>query len=431
MKNHNILRIIPFLYLIIGPIVVLGSDYLLRVSTFTDDQVLMLETIKSLLFIFFTTILLFFYIKNLRDSKQVEEEKEKLTLLIDTMPDLVSFKDGEGRCLQMNKFGAQLFELEGIDLKGKSNEELAKCTDFYHDALMYCIDTDEEAWKVGKVSRIEEVVPLRDGSNKTFDTFKVPIFNQDGSRKALLIIGRDITELKETESMLRQSEKMAVLGELSAGIAHEIRNPLTTIQGFMQMGKEKTINLDDHIDILVDEINRINSIANELLLVAKPTEVIFSVRNINTIVRQVVQLFSTEASLQNTQINISDLNQCNAYCHDSQLKQVFINILKNALEAIKTNGEINITLSDKNKDYFSITFEDNGCGIEETRLHHIGEPFYSVKEKGIGLGMTISYRIIETHKGSIHITSEVNVGTVVEVLLPKVGLYKIERVMAK
>jgi len=420
MKNSNdILRILPFLYLIIGPIVVLGSDYLLRVSAFTADQVLIIETIKSLLFIFCTAILLFFYIKNLRDSKQVEEEKEKLTLLIDTMPDLVSFKDGEGRCLQMNKFGAQLFELEGVDLKGKSNEELAKCTDFYHDALLYCIDTDEEAWKEGKVSRIEEKVPLRNGSSKTFDSFKVPIFNKDGSRKALLIIGRDITDLKETESMLRQSEKMAVLGELSAGIAHEIRNPLTTIKGFLQMGQEKTINLEDHIDILVGEINRINSIANELLLVAKPTEGVFSVVNVNSIVREVVQLLSTEASLQNTQINIIDLNQFNAYCHDSQLKQVFINILKNALEAIITKGEVNITLSDKNKDYFSIIFEDNGCGIEKNRLSHIGEPFYSVKEKGIGLGMTVSYRIIETHKGSIHITSEVNVGTSVEVLLPK------------
>ena len=335
MKNGTeILRVIPFLYLILGPIVVLGSDYLLRVSTLTADKILILETIKSLIFIFLTAILLFVFIRNLRVSKQVNEEKEKLTLLIDTMPDFVSFKDGEGKCLQMNKFGAQLFELDDVELKGKTNEELAKYTDFYHDALIYCIDTDEEAWKVGKVSRDEEIVPLRDGSNKTFDTFKVPTFNKDGSRKALLIIGRDITELKETESMLRQSEKMSVLGELSAGIAHEIRNPLTTIKGFMQMGKAKTINLDDYIDILVDEINRINSIANELLLVAKPTEVIFSVENINSIVREVVQFLSTEASLQNTQINISDLNQFNAYCHDNQLKQVFINILKNALEAI-------------------------------------------------------------------------------------------------
>ena len=425
MKNRiDILRVIPYIYLIVGPIVVLGSDYLLRESTFTADQVVILETSKSLLFIILTAILLFFYIKNLRDSKQVEEEKEKLTLLIDTMPDLVSFKDGEGRCLQMNKFGAQLFELEGVELKGKSNEELAKHTDYYHDALLYCNDTDEEAWSVGKESRIEEIVPLRSGSYKTFDTFKVPIFNKDGSRKALLIIGRDITELKETENMLRQSEKMAVLGELSAGIAHEIRNPLTTIKGFLQMGQEKTINLDDHIDILLDEINRINSIATELLLVAKPTEVVFSVVNINSIVREVVQLLSTEASLKNTQLNINDLSQFNAYCHDSQLKQVFINILKNALEAIKTKGEVNITLADKDEDYFSITFEDNGCGIEEDRLSHIGEPFYSVKEKGIGLGMTVSYRIIETHKGSIDIKSEVNVGTIVEVLLPKSKMVK-------
>ncbi|WP_019415293.1 ATP-binding protein [Paenisporosarcina sp. TG20] len=420
MKNNiDFFRKIPFIYLIVGPIWVFGTDYLLSVSDFSAELLFFLETVKGLLFVFITATLLFFLLKSLSHSKQIEEEKEKLTLLIDTMPDFVSFKDGEGKWLQLNKFGAQLFELENVDYQGKTDEEVAKYTDFYHDALIYCIDTDEEAWKEGKVSRCEEIIPLRDGSNKIFDTFKVPIFNKDGSRNALLVIGRDITDLKETESMLRQSEKMAVLGELAAGIAHEIRNPLTTIKGFMQMHQEKTIRIEDHIDVLVDEIDRINSICTELLLVAKPTDIIFSTKNINTIVKEVVQLLSTEVTLLNTQLNVIELNQFNAYCNDSQLKQVFINILKNALEAISTNGEITITLYDKNEDYFAVKFEDNGCGIEETRLERIGEPFYSVKEKGIGLGMTVSFRIIETHKGSIQITSQVDVGTSVEVLLPK------------
>ncbi len=412
-------RIIPFLYLIIGPIWFIGADYLLSVSKFSAEKVLFLDIFKSLLFVFVTAILLFVLIRNLRNSKQIEEEKEKLSLLIDTMPDCISFKDGEGRWLQINKFGAQLFELEGVDYKGKTDKEMAQYTEFYHDALIYCIDTDEEAWKAGKVSRCEEIIPLRDGSSKTFDAFKVPIFNDDGSRKGLVVIGRDITALKETESMLRQSEKMSVLGELAAGIAHEIRNPLTTIKGFMQMGQEKTIKLDQHIDVLVDEIDRINTIVNELLVIAKPTDVIFSKKNINTIVSEVVQLLSIEASQQSTQLNIIELDQFHTYCNDSKLKQVFMNIIKNALEAITTEGEVNITIYDKNEDYFAIKFEDNGCGIEESRLKHIGEPFYSVKEKGIGLGMTVCFRIIESHKGSIHIKSQVNVGTSVEVLLPK------------
>ncbi|MFC6038732.1 ATP-binding protein [Paenisporosarcina macmurdoensis] len=415
----NFFRIIPFLYLIIGPIWFIGADYLLSVSKFSAEKVLFLHISKSLLFVFFTAILLFFLIRNLRNSKQIEEEKEKLSLLIDTMPDAISFKDGEGRWLQINKFGAQLFELEGVDYKGKTDREMAQYTEFYHDALIYCIDTDEEAWKAGKVSRCEEIIPLRDGSSKTFDAFKVPIFNDDGSRKGLVVIGRDITALKETESMLRQSEKMSVLGELAAGIAHEIRNPLTTIKGFMQMGQEKTIKLDQHIDVLVDEIDRINTIVNELLVIAKPTDVIFSKKNINTIVSEVVQLLSIEAALQSTQLNVIEQDQFHTYCNDSKLKQVFMNIIKNALEAISTEGEVTITIYDKNEDHFAIKFEDNGCGIEESRLKHIGEPFYSVKEKGIGLGMTVCFRIIESHKGSIHIKSQVNVGTSVEVLLPK------------
>lgn len=420
MKNRTeFFRSIPFLYLGIGTIWVPITDYLLKVFHLPAEKILFLEMIKGLLFVFITAILLSYFIRNLKDMKQIEEDKEKLALLIDTMPDFISFKDGEGKCLQMNKFGVNLFGLESVNYKGKTNKELAKYTDFYHDILIYCIDTDEEAWKAGKITRCEEIIPLRDGSDKTFDTFKVPVFNKDGSRKALLIIGRDITDLKETEIMLRQSEKLSVLGELAAGIAHEIRNPLTTIKGFMQMGKEKTIKLEDHIDILLDEIDRINIIVNELLLVAKPQGATFSNKNINTIVREVVQLLSTEASLQNILLNINELDQFDTYCYDSQLKQVFINILKNAMEAISTKGEVNVSIYDINEEYFAVTFEDNGCGIEENRLKHIGEPFYSVKEKGIGLGMTVSFRIIESHKGSIHITSQVHLGTSVEVRLPK------------
>jgi PAS domain S-box-containing protein len=420
MKNRlESFRIIPFIYLVIGPIWVFGTDYLLYVSNLSAEYLQLLDTLKGLLFIFITATLLYILLRNLSHSKKIEEEKEKLALLIDTMPDLVSFKDGEGNCLQLNQFGVELFELEGFDIIGKSPHELAEHTDFYSDALIYCIETDEIAWQAGTVSRCEETIPLRDGSYKIFDAFKVPIFNKDGSRKALLVIGRDITELKETENMLRQSEKMAVLGELAAGIAHEIRNPLTTIKGFMQMHQEKTIKIEDHIEVLVGEIDRINNICTDLLLVAKPTELVFLDKNINAIVKEVVHLLSTEAKMKNTQINLIELDQFDAYCNDSQLKQVFINVLKNALDAITTNGTVTITIEDNNEDTFAITFVDNGCGIEASRLKHIGEPFYSVKEKGIGLGMTVSYRIMETHKGSINISSEVNVGTSVEVLLPK------------
>ncbi len=421
MKNRiEFFRIIPFIYLIVGPIWVFGTDYLLNALDLTAERIQLLETVKGILFIVITAGLLYVLLRTLTHSKKIEEEKEKLSLLIDTMPDFISFKDGDGKWLQLNQFGAQLFEIEHVDYKGKTDEEVAQYTDFYHDALIYCIDSDEEAWQAGQLSRCEESIPQRNGSNKIFDTFKVPIFHNDGSRKALLVIGRDITELKETENMLRQSEKMSVVGELAAGIAHEIRNPLTTIKGFMQMHQDKTIKIEDHIDVLVDEIDRINNICTDLLLVAKPTELIFANKNVNTIVKDVVHLLTTEAKMKNININLIEMDQFDAYCNDGQLKQVFINVLKNALEAITTNGEVKITIEDKNEDFFAVKFEDNGCGIDETRLKHIGEPFYSVKEKGIGLGMTVSYRIMATHRGSINVSSQVDVGTSVEIILPKV-----------
>jgi signal transduction histidine kinase len=185
------------------------------------------------------------------------------------------------------------------------------------------------------------------------------------------------------------------------------------------MGKDHTINLAPHTDMLIDEIDRINTIVNELLIVSRPSDVIFSNKNINTIVKEVIQLMSTEASLQNIQLNLIEIENFETHCNDSKLKQVFINILKNAMDAIATQGTVNITIADKDENYFAITFEDNGCGIDENRLKFIGEPYYSVKEKGIGLGMTVSFSIIESHKGTITFSSQVDQGTSVEVLLPK------------
>ncbi|SDM36674.1 PAS domain S-box-containing protein [Psychrobacillus sp. OK028] len=417
--NTRFFRIIPILYVIIGTVWIIGTEYFLTILPLSHETIILLSRFKGFFYVLLTAVLLHVLIKKLRDRNQIEQEKEKLSLLIDTMPDFVSFKDGEGKWLQINKFGAKLFELEGIDYKGKTDKEMAEYTDFYRDALIYCIDTDEEAWKHGKVSRCEEIIPMRDGSNKIFDAFKVPIFNNDGSRQGLVVIGREITALKETERKLRQSEKLSALGELSAGIVHEIRNPLAIIKGYLQLGQEKKIQLDQHINLLVIEIDRINSLVDELLMIANPTEILFENKNINSIVREVVQMFSIEAANQKTKITVIDLGTFNTYCSESKLKQVFINIMKNALEAITTNGEINISIYEKNENYFGVKIEDNGCGIEESDLQHIGDPFFTLKEKGFGLGMTVTHSIIEAHKGSIHITSRVNVGTSLEVLLPK------------
>ncbi|MFC0272734.1 ATP-binding protein [Metabacillus herbersteinensis] len=419
MKKWFTLSLFPYLYLFFGIGWLLWSDHYLPPIHFPFNDYVNTQTLKGLVFILFSFVLMLMVIKKNKEVVTIEEEKNKLTTLINAMPDFVLFKDGKGRWIQVNDFGRQLFELQHVDYRGKTDSDLAKLTDFYHDALLYCVDSDEIAWQIGKISRVEEVVPKRDGSFRTFDTIKLPLFNHDGSRKAFIVIGRDITEHKKTEDLLLQSEKLTVLGELAAGVAHEIRNPLTSIKGFLQFMDEEDETKKLYKGIMISEIDRINDIVTELLLLSRPQDVEFKNQDVESILHYVTSLIKTETTLKSLEIEfINKANHPIVYGSANQLKQVFLNIVKNAIEASHENDKISIKLEQNKQNELVATFLDHGTGIDEERLKTIGQPFYTTKEKGFGLGMTVSYKIIKEHKGRIDIKSKVDKGTEVKVILP-------------
>ena len=129
-----------------------------------------------------------------RTDQERTDSEERLRTLINAMPDIVCFKDGQGRWLEANEFDLQLFRLEGIDYRGKRDSELTAYSSFYQQAFLNCETSDEVAWQKGSASRADEVIPCPDGSSKTFDIIKVPIFDEAGNRKGLIVVGRDITE---------------------------------------------------------------------------------------------------------------------------------------------------------------------------------------------------------------------------------------------
>lgn len=140
-----------------------------------------------------------------RAENALREGEEQLLTLINAMPDLICFKDGSGKWLQANEFGLRLFEIEQVAYKGKTDSELAQYSKFYRDAFLNCEYSDELAWAAGKTVRSDEVVPKSDGTVMTIDIIKVPLFYPDGSRKGLVVIGRDITERKRAEEGLRKA----------------------------------------------------------------------------------------------------------------------------------------------------------------------------------------------------------------------------------
>jgi PAS domain S-box-containing protein len=350
---------------------------------------------------------------------QVSDEQYQLATLINSMPDFICFKDGDGKWVAVNDFGRELYHLKGIDYKGKTDAELGELVPFFQSAFLHCISSDEEAWIKKEKVRTEEAFEIPNGDIKTFDVIKVPVFFEDGSRKALITIGRDITQQKLAEELLIKKEKLSVVGELAAGIAHEIRNPLTSIKGFVQLMKETDRSAIGYANIMLDELERINGIVSEMLLLSKPESEHFRVFSLTEAVKYVMSLTSHEALLKNIDFLYDEqTHSASVYGNKNHLIQVLLNVFKNAIESMDKPGNIYIVIKSAHDDHICIEVRDEGVGISKDRLEHIGEPFFTLKEKGMGLGLTISSKIIHDHHGTLKIESEQKKGTIVKIGLP-------------
>ncbi|OAT73729.1 cache domain-containing protein [Parageobacillus thermoglucosidasius] len=227
-----------------------------------------------------------------------------------------------------------------------------------------------------------------------------------------------IDSIQQSEELLRKSEKLAVVGELAAGVAHEIRNPLTSLKGFIQLLKEGERN-QTYFDIIEAELERLNEIVDGFLLLGKPNATIKKAySHVSEMLQHVMKLLEGQALLHHVTVQcFVDEQLPPLYCDENQLKQVFINIIKNAIEAMPNGGILRIEAKQR-LDSILICIADEGCGIPKERMAKLGEPFYSTKEKGTGLGLMVSFKIVEAHGGKMNIYSEEGKGTTVCLLFP-------------
>ncbi|WP_066051432.1 ATP-binding protein [Robertmurraya korlensis] len=333
--------------------------------------------------------------------------------LLDSLPStIIIHKDQQ--VIYVNDFAVTMFRAPNRKaLIGKSTLELV--TPKYADQLKKrtrALSNGNEPLK-----SIEYKLKRHDGTTMDFEVSSLKIIFE--GVEAILSIGKDITEKNEhTDQLLQKSEKLALLGQMAAGIAHEIRNPLTSIRGFVQLFKgEQDQNV--YYDIVLSELDRINGIVGEFLFLSKPTVASMQDRDVKMLLGNVITLIQTQTILNNIQISMEyESNLPNVYCDENQLKQVFLNILKNATEAMPNGGSIELKVKKDEEKGIIIQITDQGVGIPKERIPTLGEPFYTTKEKGTGLGLMTCYKIIENHQGQLHIDSEVNKGTTIRIILP-------------
>ena len=245
-----------------------------------------------------------------------------------------------------------------------------------------------------------------------------PILDEADLISRYFAITRDITKQKLQDELLLKWDKLDIVGHLAASFAHHIRNPLTTIKGFIQLLELE--NDKRYTTIISEEVRAIESMVEEFLQLAKPSSTTeFSIASIQDNITRSVSLMKREATIQNITFQVFFCDE-DAFirCESKQIQQVFMNIIKNSIEAMPNGGFIEIRTAIEEGDLVKITIADTGRGMSLERLQKLGEPFYSQKEKGTSLGLMVSYKIIEYHNGTIQFTSEEGVGTTVEIRLP-------------
>ncbi|BCB03127.1 PAS domain S-box protein [Bacillus sp. KH172YL63] len=236
-----------------------------------------------------------------------------------------------------------------------------------------------------------------------------------------LTIIRDITDRVEMQEQLRKSDTLSVVGELAAGIAHEIRNPMTALKGFIQLLENSVGNEHEmYFNVITSELQRIESIITEFLVLAKPQAIQYQETNLIKIMKDTTELLNAQAVMHNVQFRERyEENLSPIIAEPNQLKQVFINIIKNAIEVMTDGGFISISISETGAGKIHIEIKDEGSGISKDKIKKLGEPFYTTKERGTGLGLMVSFKIIKEHKGHVDVESKVGKGTTFHIFLPK------------
>ncbi|RIW37375.1 hypothetical protein D3H55_04905 [Bacillus salacetis] len=338
---------------------------------------------------------------NLKLSKQ----SSLLEAIMDTNPHYLIVTDSKDRIISINDTFLSLFPSARTELIGLDISVLMEVP--YHLPLI-----NNQLQKVTTMHR-----------DHRFIHWGQKHLRHDKLEMYTLYYGIDLTSQKKHEEFMISAEKFKVIGELSASIAHEVRNPLTTVRGFIQLLKEETEG-KEYEELLIDEIDSINKVMNEILLLAKPeahsSRPGLEVQRMNVMdeLLKINVLFEGISLEQNKDIQLIDFQDGKSSIHLTafHFKHIIVNILKNSMEALPPKGTVRIKV-DEISGKTRIRIIDNGKGIFKDRLSKIGEPYYSNDEKGSGIGMTICHKLVRDYGGELIIKSKVEWGTVVTIIL--------------
>ena len=346
-------------------------------------------------------------------AQTLQETKTLNDLIIENAADGVIAIDKRGDVTTMNPAAEQITGYTLHELVGQSYAKLFSNTQFYSpvlDTLEH--GTEHVAQEISFPGR-ERVIEISVTTSR--------IHNAHGELIGALVIFSDLTARKETQRRLAQTERLATLGELMAGIAHEVRNPLTAIRGYVQIIRQQTSQPEhqEYLSVVLNEIDSINRVIQQLLDFSRPRRSKWQQVQLNALIDETLILVQTSG----VQARIAFTTEFDPIlptiiADRELLKQVILNILINAVQAIGTRGDIKIRTWPYTASQLAVTIEDNGCGIDIALQKKIFVPFFTTKASGTGLGLALSQRIINAHQGDIRVASLQGCGAIFTIILP-------------
>ena len=348
--------------------------------------------------IFFVFVIQNYYLVD----KTLKQTKDYTREVVANMANGLISIDAEGKIVSFNMLALELLGLaksqaQGFNLRTVIDYEKTGI----QSTLTECIPVLD--YEILHQKRSGELVPLALSAT--------PIKDDRGGCEGSVIVLRDLREIKLLQEKVKRSEKLAAIGELAAGVAHEIRNPLSSIRGFAQFFRH---SLKDgaqekvYAETMVTEVDRINRVVTDLLTFARPTKTELSPTDITSLIEHSVRLVQADALSRNVNIqtNISDLTRLPL--DENQISQALLNLLLNAMQSVAPEGHIEVgAMLDASDSQLHLWVEDDGPGITDEKKEKIFEPFFTTREKGTGLGLAIVHKIVENHNGELRVNSPI------------------------
>lgn len=317
-----------------------------------------------------------------------------------------------------------VFNIAAQELTGREAKEmLDKPVDLLVGKALWTRIQREDLQQKAKALRHEEWVLLPNGSKRYLGFSVSPLLDQDQKPLGYIISFQDLTEINRLEEEIRLKDRMAAIGRMAAGIAHEIRNPLTSMRGSVEILRSHA-NLPSKderlLDILIRESDRLNNFVEDFLCFARPRQYSKCMIDLVPLLRDSVALLQNNPEIRNTHsihLNVES-ESVKILGSTDQLKQVFWNLSQNAIRAMQEGGELKINIRKASEGHAEIFFQDNGIGMSEEEKKRIFQPFHSGFKGGHGLGLSIIFHIMEEHGARISFESEEEKGTKVNLCFP-------------